>query len=518
MGTPAKPKSERTPRCGIGERSRRSGDRQRLRPAGIAPLLLVIAALPACTPVSTRVATDPLSNSPAGPTRPWDGSGPAYPPGGVDATRRAAAEFPGVVADPDPDVTYDVGGLIDLALRINPQTRQSWEQARGAAARLGVAGGAYLPTLTLLAAAGYEQQENLAGTGPVFVTGPQVEPGIDLEWLLIDFGRRDADYDRALQQLLGANLQFNRVHQRVAYDVQRALYAYDAAQAQVDAAEATLTAAAAVEAEAVARLDRGLATRTEMLLARQEKARAAYEVQAAVRLAADGQAALAEVLGVSPTAPLRVQELSALPLPSRLSKSVEAVIDRALVQRPDLAASLADLRARAAEVRRAQAQFLPRIELAGGVGGLIGEYSPQDTPKHFHYAEPIYAGLVRFSWDLFEGFARRNRVIEAEAQRGAAAAALSALQLRILRDVWKAYADVQAAFLQYEFAEALLRASQDAYEAALLSYRNGLATIVDLLDAERGLARARTAIVTSRAEVLTTAATLAFAAGDAAGR
>lgn len=486
--------------------------------AGRLPVVVAALAFSACAPIGTRVATDPLPNAPPGPTRPWDGSGPAYPPGGVDATRRAAAEFPGVVAGPDPDVAYDVPGLIDLALRINPQTRLSWERARSAAARLGVAGGAYLPMLTLLAAAGYVQQENLAGTGPVFTTGAQVTPGLELSWVLIDFGRRAADYDRALQQLLGANLQFNRVHQQVAYDVQRALYAYDAAQAQVDAAEATLTAAAAVEAEAVARLDRGLATSTEMLLARQEKARAAYEVQAAERLAADAQATLAEVLGISPTAPLQVRELSELPLPPRLADSVEAVIDRALMQRPDLAASLADLRARAAEVRRAQAQFMPRIELAGGVGGMAGEYSPQDIPAHFRYAEPVYAGLVRFSWGLFEGFVRRNRVLEAEAERGAAAASLSELQLRVLRDVWKAYADVQAAFLQYEFAEAFLRASQDAYDAALIGYRNGLATIVDLLDAERGLARARTTMVTSRAEVLMTAAALAFAAGDPGGR
>jgi len=450
--------------------------------------------------------------------RPWEGGGPAYPPGGVDETRRAAAEFPGVVADPDPDVTYDLVGLIDLALRVNPQTRQSWEQARGAAARLGVAGGAYLPNLALLAAAGYVQAENLTGTGPIFATGAQARPKLELSWVLIDFGRRDAAFDRALQELLGANLQFNRVHQQVVYDVQRALFAYDAAQAQVDAAEATLTAASSVEAEADARLTRGLATRTEMLLAVQERARAAYEVQAAERVAADAQAELAETIGVSPTAPLRVEDLSALPLPPRLAESVEAVIDRALVQRPDLAAGLAEVRARAAEVRRTQAEYLPRIGLAAGIGGAVGEYSPQDTPKHFRYAEPVYASLVTFSWRLFEGFERRNRVREAEAQRGEAAAALSALQLRILRDVWKAYADVQAALMQYEFAEAFLRASQDAYDASMISYRNGLATIVDLLEAERGLARARTTVVASRAEVLTTAATLAYAAGDTAAR
>ena len=45
--------------------------------------------------------------------------------------------------------------------------------------------------------------------------------------------------------------------------------------------------------------------------------------------------------------------------------------------------------------------------------------------------------------------------------------------------------------LQVDFAEALLAASQDAYEAAFTSYTAGLADILDLLAAERDLARAR---------------------------
>jgi outer membrane protein TolC len=50
----------------------------------------------------------------------------------------------------------------------------------------------------------------------------------------------------------------------------------------------------------------------------------------------------------------------------------------------------------------------------------------------------------------------------------------------------------------------------------LTSYKNGLGTIVELLTAERNLARARTTLVESRAEVLNAAAALAFAAGDKA--
>jgi outer membrane protein TolC len=217
---------------------------------------------------------------------------------------------------------------------------------------------------------------------------------------------------------------------------------------------------------AEARLARGLATKTEVLLARQESARAGFEVQAAQSRVADSYSRLADTLGISPSTSLRVAELSTLPLPTKLKESVEGVMDRALSPRPDLSARLAQLRAREAEVRRARADFLPTISLGGTAGGTAGQFDAQGVRQTFDYAEPIYSGLLQFSWTLFDGFARENAVRLAEARRGEAVAQLSQLQLNTLRTVWKAYADVQVALLQCEYAKALLDASKDAYDAA----------------------------------------------------
>ena len=62
-------------------------------------------------------------------------------------------------------------------------------------------------------------------------------------------------------------------------------------------------------------------------------------------------------------------------------------------------------------------------------------------------------------------------------------------------------------------ADALLKASQDSYEGTSQTYRVGLSDIVELLTAERDLANARYTVVLSRAELLTTAAAIAHAAG-----
>ena len=83
----------------------------------------------------------------------------------------------------------------------------------------------------------------------------------------------------------------------------------------------------------------------------------------------------------------------------------------------------------------------------------------------------------------------------------------------MLRDVWRSYADVKTAAGKYEFAKALLAAATESYEATLETYRNGLGDFVELLAAERELARARFTIIASKAELLTASAALAFSAG-----
>ena len=226
------------------------------------------------------------------------------------------------------------------------------------------------------------------------------------------------------------------------------------------------------------------------------------------------RAALAQSLGIPPTVPLRVTDLGIQPLPRELVDTVERVIDTALAKRPDLAARLATLRAREAQLRRAQADLFPRIGVTGEVGGLIQDYTAGPPFSSHSDAEPLYSGFVNFEWTLFDGLERQNAIREAEAQAGAARADLAALEQRTLRQVWTAYADVKTALRKYEFATALLRASEDAYTATMESYRAGLGTFLDLLAAQRELARARTTSIASRAELLISAATLAFATGE----
>jgi outer membrane protein TolC len=92
---------------------------------------------------------------------------------------------------------------------------------------------------------------------------------------------------------------------------------------------------------------------------------------------------------------------------------------------------------------------------------------------------------------------------------------VAALELRVIRQVWQAYTDVKTAMGKREFALALLAASQEAYAATLESYQSaGLATVLDLLAAQRDLSRARYTDIQSRADLLRASAALVHASGE----
>jgi outer membrane protein len=467
---------------------------------------VAIGTLAGCAelPVSTRT---PYVAAPRSSSSPW------ALPAGVTADRPRTPASGG--APIDPNTLYGLADLIDFAHRTNPETRRAWEEARAAAAQAARAEAAYYPTLFALAAGGTSRTSHVSPGGTFTDEGPGVSPQLQMNWILLDFGRRRAGVDRGGQDLLRANFAFNRKLQEIAFVVSRGYFGLDASRARVVAARASLESATAVEEAVDARRQQGLATRPDLLLARQERARAAFEVEDALGAVSDAQAGLADGLGIPPTALMRVADLSTVPLPTELAASVEHVIDRALARRPDLASRLAALRAREAEERRARAEFWPRLSLSSSVGRAVQRYRAGPPFDTFTRNETEYGAFLNFEWKLFDGFERDNALREATSLRGVAEADLAALELRAIREVWKAYADVKTALRKHEFALAFLTASQEAYESTLESYRSaGLATVLDVLAAQRDLARARTTEIQSRAELLTTSAALTFAAGD----
>ena len=474
-------------------------------------LTLVAALLAACgtwkAPPDIRTAWAPEELAPPQAEKSWQPSEPAAP-----LQPSANAWQDELQVQPDAEQTYDLPALIDVALRNNPDTRAAWESARAAAAAYGKSLAPYYPTLRAEAAlTPVRRYQEEVPNAPLTIHLHAFEPDLVLTYTLLDFGRTAQSAELARQQLLAANFTFNRRLQQAVFDVQDAYYKLDAARGLQSAAEKNLELAKTVLAAADQRLAVGLATRPEMLLAKQLEARARYDVENAVVAVKNGEADLAVQLGVRADRPLHIEPL-AEQTPPELDGAVESVIADALRNRPDLAARAADLRAAEAQAAKARADFFPKLGFLGSYGQQIWDYQAA-SKSGLRANEPSYETLFTFDWALFTGFERRNALREAEHATAAARAQLAASEIDAVAEVWRSYHDYRAAVRKVDFAAALLTASQEAYDSTLQTYKVGLSDIVELLTAARDLANARYTAVLSRAELLTTAADVAYSAG-----
>jgi outer membrane protein len=471
----------------------------------------IVSAIAGCGYVADQPEVNPDRFAPPAVEREWHPPGSSVTGGYSPATK--FVEVPIAPAQPSGSgQSYDMSALIDLALRNNPDTRRVWEAARAAAANYGISKAPYYPKLSAEASSGYSRVIFELPNETAVLRQWQVTPMAELTYTLLDFGRRSASAEVARQQLAAANFGFNRALQDVVFNVQRAFYGLSAAKAAVVAAERNFDLAKTDDEAVAQRVNLGLATEPALLLSRQGVAQSEYDLANARLMVREAQANLAVAIGVAANDALDVESLDRQSVPGTLGSEVDALIDSAVRSRPDLAAQSANLQASEAGVARAKAEFMPTLGVNGFYGDQTWGYTV-GSPFTQKSSQPQYGALVTLRWDIFTGFSRVNTVRQAEAQREEANAGLKSLEVDTIAQVWRAYYEFEASQKKYDYAKALLAASQEAYDANLDTYRQGLVTIVDLLTAERDLASARYTMIQSTADLLTSSAAVAYAVG-----
>ncbi len=429
-----------------------------------------------------------------------------------------------------PDKIYELPELIDIAERSNPVTRIAWERARQAASAVGLSQSAYFPYLVASAGAGYERaflpfptlkqgpgptDVTITGGGTLTTEAAAERATLGLKWLLFDFGERKAVVTMAKENLMMANVGFNATHQEIVFTVTRRFYELNTARQKVQVAESSVSAAHTVAQSAQARFDHGLGTKPEVLQAEQQSAQTAFDLEAALGALSDAQVAFVESLGILPTTKLQVAGVSEKPLSEYSGDTLEELIQRALSQRPDLVAKLANIRARRAEVRKARAAYYPKVALNANAGWTELDVRAKSSP-YFGGNEPVYGAGISVELPLFDGFARRKKLRIAESELRGAEDELAHSRDSVIREVWKARTDFETSLRKQESAAKLVAAAESAFAASLEAYQHGLGTYVDVVNAQRNLTAARSVIVDTRSAIFTSQTALALSIGDLA--
>jgi len=416
----------------------------------------------------------------------------------------------------DAERVYDIPSLIELSLANNPYTRSAWFNAIAAKASAGQAKAPFYPTLKFDATGGYSQMPYPTQTGPLKVNSTSISPGLQLEYVLMDFGRRAADVRRTVALLEAANLNFNRRMQTTVFAVQQSYFAHSAALAQQQAATSNLELSRTIIEMVEAQKLSGLATEPELLVAKKTLSQAEYDLATASRNVEVTLGNLRIAAGLPANAPLKVgTQPASLPVES-LSTQVDQLIRKAIANRPDLAAMEAEVKASTAATERAKAEFLPKLSLEGNYNSYSFGYDAKQGPTAGTYYGNYnqVGGFAVLSWDLFDGFERVEKVKRRKAEESAARANAEVTQLETTRDVWTAYQDSLKARKQLEYAATLLTATKETFDSVDAAFKNGLANITDLVSSQSALANARFEQTGAQADYLTSIATLSLAMGQ----
>jgi outer membrane protein len=461
-------------------------------------VILLVATLIAagCTTTARRALTGPAP-VPASPATAV--LTPAIPPR-APAPPAAPAELFA------PGSRLSLEQVIDLALANNPLTRVSYRQARSARLALRAARGAFLPTVDLTATYWRGQQSS---EGRDVDPTSNYGPGLTLNYLLLDFGARAGAAEEGRQALLAADWNHNAQVQNVVWAAQTAYFRHLGSRSLTEAATTSLKQAQTALAAANTRHDAGVATISDVLLAKTAVSQAELQLQRYEGLVMTTRGSLATAMGFSATLPVEVGALpSDLPVDA-LTETIDGLVQTADRRRPDLQAARALAEKANLHVSTVRSDLLPALTLQANLNRTW--YDPFSD----FGSRTNWSGRLLLSFPLFSGFSLQANLARAKEDAAAAQGQLDLTTQSVIQQVWTSYYTAITASRQVTTSRDLLASAAMAENVALGRDRDGVGTILDLLTAQAAMADARAQDVQARAGWLIAVATLAHDVGVA---
>ncbi|RMO85149.1 Protein CyaE [Pseudomonas syringae pv. philadelphi] len=386
--------------------------------------------------------------------------------------------------------TLNLATAVSVALCADPKLREAWLTELARQADMDAEHSAYYPTVE------GQFQKGRAGKTTRYPGFPEANSrlnastsiyGLNMSWVLFDFGLRAAKVESARQLLNAASS--SRIE-----EVQKSMLATARVFYQVQANTALLQAKVSAERladnslkAADAKYRAGAGEQTDRLQAQSSYAEAQLD-----RVMAEGDLAavrgeLASQLGLSPAAPLK---LVALDEPGSEDVAflgdVNALMEQARALHPAVEKARADWAASQAKVEAAKAQGRPTVS-------LFSNYSRQDTPiEQVSTRQEIDTWTigVQITVPIFDGFLNRRRARAASYESAAREQALHEVENSIALSVWKSQQALESRTRALAISRLFVESASKSYEIAQGRYKAGVGNILELLRSQNDLASA----------------------------
>lgn len=184
----------------------------------------------------------------------------------------------------------------------------------------------------------------------------------------------------------------------------------------------------------------------------------------------------------------------------------EELVRQAGANRRDLKGAEKVVERAEAAVGLARSAWYPTLYAAASV-----QMNDRDIP--FGHDNDGWSAGVNLRWELFDGMGRMHGSARARAERDAASQYLEQFRKEVELQVRESILRRAEAGKRLEVARHALLAAEEGSRLVSKRFANGLATMVELLDAQSALSRARTGLVEREADHLLATARIYHAAG-----
>ncbi|GBL32173.1 protein CyaE [Methylophilaceae bacterium] len=365
--------------------------------------------------------------------------------------------------------------VTEAALCHNPQTREVYANAKVQAAQVGVARSLFFPSVTdtLSATENKNRTTNYSNATNRIVAS----------YLLYDFGSRDANFENANQLLKAASATQNAIVQTVLLASVNAFYQVHASRAILNASIETERLSQESFKSAEAKYIAGVATPADKLQAQTSFANATLTKLRNEGTLKVAYGNLANVMGAPANINFQIADSKLDDIPELIDQDIDALIEQARLQRPDLIASEAQLKASLAKIESVKADAKPKVRIDASNQydeNLLGQTSQNTSQLGIFLSIP-----------LFEGYKPTYLIRSAEATAELNASKRDQLKLQVSLDVWTAYQNLKTANESIAASNVLLLSAEESSRVALGRYKEGVGNIIDTLSAQSALANAK---------------------------
>jgi outer membrane protein TolC len=296
-----------------------------------------------------------------------------------------------------------------------------------------------------------------------------------------------------------AELNVEAQRREILFMVAQTYYAAAAQQEAIRAQERLLELNQAREKETQVRFDIGTVTQAALLRAQLDRTRAEQDLLRARNALAAAKLTLATLLRRGPDF-----ELSPPPEPQLPEQQAE-LVEKALEQRPEVAAARQNAELAKTQQRGVWLSYLPALNLsaayrAGNAQDLAGQYT----------AWLVSLGI---SWTIWDGGLREANLREQSARVTEADALRQLSEARTHEEVVRAKLELESSLANRAKAEEALRMARETHRLTEVSFRAGHATYLEVTDANSALTSAEVGLVAERLQASLAALRLLKAIG-----